>query len=212
MSGRTKQPSGTVFGSDLDKEVSPLPGRSWKSLLGFFAHLESISSATDPSVETVLRGLNGKTARAGAGNQWLGYPSSHGVSYRDLGRQIIRSTHAQVRALQDRLERMQALVLINNWSVAEKLWSEIIPHCKTPLYAVSLLAELWGFNPDRVQVDGWSLKRQWQEFVLIQAEFEILLGRRRSLTGFSDALERDFGHWLVRFDDLLDKLDEASVP
>ncbi len=133
------------------------------------------------------------------------------VSLRELGRQVIRAAQSQVCGLQARLQQVESLVLINDWAVAEQLWAELVPDCKTPLFELSFLEELWGISPDKLPVNGSSLTRQWQEFVLLQAEFELLLGRRRSLVELSDALERDLGRWLRRFLELLGKLDEASA-
>jgi hypothetical protein len=215
MSGKTKQsaksPAKSPFGTDPDREVSPLPGRSWKSVLGLFAHLESLSRTREPAKKSATQKLNAAPASPAFKTAWTEEAALDRVSYRELGRQMIRSARAQVRSLREKGDQLQALVMINNWAVAERLWSEVLPECKTPLYVLSVLEELWGLNPDRFHAGGWTMRRQWQEFVLIQAEFEILLGRRRSLLEFSDALERDFGHWLSRFVDLLEKLDEASA-
>ena len=133
------------------------------------------------------------------------------ISFRELGRQVIRAAHCQVLALQERLESVQSLVLINDWAVAERLWAKLAPDCKTPLFEMGFIEELWGIRADQLQVGGWSLTRQWQQFVLIQAEVEVLLGRRRSLVELSDMLERDLGRWLTKFVDLLEKLDEESA-
>jgi len=180
-------------------------------VLGLFAHLENLSQRRELSLHSVLKQINAGRGRSIAKARPATDAGAERVSYRDVGRQIVRAARAQVRGLQDRLEKVQSLVLINDWRVAERLWSELVPECKTPLFEMSFLEELWGLNPDQFEAGGWSLTRQWHEFVLIQAEFEILLGRRRSLLDFSDALERDLGHWLARFADLLEKLDEAST-
>jgi len=73
------------------------------------------------------------------------------------------------------------------------------------------LEELWGICPDNLEVGGWTLTRHWQQFVLIQAEVEVLLARRQSLLQLSDTLEGHLGLWLKRFADILAKLDEKSA-
>ena len=209
MSGRTKQRARKLFRIDLDSEIITLPGRGLKSVLGLFAHLENIAKRTEPDATPMLRRV-GKALPVMTAEESAAQMSER-ISFRELGRQIIRAAQSQVRALQDRLEADQSLVLINNWAVAERLWSRLAPDCKTPLFEISFVEELWGISADQLQVDGWSLTRQWQQFVLIQAEVEVLLGRRRSLVELSDMLERDLGRWLRKFLDLLEKLDEESA-
>jgi hypothetical protein len=46
----------------------------------------------------------------------------------------------------------------------------------------------------------------------VQAEIENLLTRRQSLIELSIALEIHLGHWLDRFNDILAKIDEESMP
>jgi hypothetical protein len=195
----------------LDSDIVALPGRSLKSFLGLFAHLENLSKGQNLACHSVLKQLEPARAGASSAASWAEAALRERVNYRELGRQVIRAAQGQVRSLQQRLEEVKSLVLINDWAVAERLWSDMVPECKTPLFEMSLLEELWGVNPDQFQVGGWTLTRQWHEFVLLQAQFEILLGRRRSLVEFSDALERELGGWLSWFGDLLEKLDEASA-
>jgi hypothetical protein len=212
MSGRTKQRVRKLFRIDLDSDIIALPGRGLKSVLGLFAHLENLARRTETVATPAFKGMGkGKTLPV-----MLGDPPAEGqmaerISFRELGRQVIRAAHCQVRALQERLEAVQSLVLINDWAVAERLWAKLAPDCKTPLFEMGFIEELWGISADQLQVGGWSLTRQWQQFVLIQAEVEVLLGRRRSLVELSDMLERDLGRWLGKFVDLLEKLDEESA-
>ena len=212
MSGRTKQRSRKPFRIDLDSEIMAMPGRGWKTVLGLFAHLENLARRTEADAFPVLKGVGPgmpfSTALANAAG--LGSVDER-ISFRDLGRQVIRAAKYQVRALQERLESVQSLVLINDWAVAERLWARLAPDCKTPLFEMGFIEELWGLSADHLHVNGWSLTRQWQQFVLIQAEVEVLLGRRRSLVELSDMLERDLGRWLGKFADLLEKLDEESI-
>jgi hypothetical protein len=209
MSVKARPSSKILFRGDLDSEILALPGRSLKNLVGFFAHLELLSQHGDLASLSVLEKFS-ETSVDKVTNR-PPYASKNGITCRLLGRQVLNAAQGQVHKLRHRVDVVQSLVLINNWSVAENLWSELIPQCKTPLFELSLIEELWGLNPDRAVVDGWSITRQWHEFVLIQAEFEILLGRRRSLVEFSDAIERNVGHWLKRLEELLDALDEASA-
>jgi len=83
--------------------------------------------------------------------------------------------------------------------------------CKTPLFELNFLEELWGIKADRLEVEGWSLSRHWHQFVLIQAEVEIVLARRQNLMQLSDTLEAQLGTWLTRFGEILEKLDEESM-
>ena len=90
------------------------------------------------------------------------------------------------------------------------MWAELLPDCKTPLFELNFLEELWGICPDNLEAGGWSLTRHWQQFVLIQAEVEVLIARRQSLLQLSDTLEGHLGLWLKRFTDILEKLDEKK--
>jgi hypothetical protein len=211
MSGRTKQRARKLLRIDLDSEVVTLPGRGLKSVLGLFAHLENLAKREEADAAPALKGSGSGKAFPALWSDASGGQLTERISFRDLGRQVIRAAQCQVRALQERLEAVQSLVLINDWAVAERLWAKLAPDCKTPLFEMGFIEELWGINADQLQVGGWSLTRQWQQFVLIQAEVEVLLGRRRSLVELSDMLERDLGRWLGKFVDLLEKLDEESA-
>jgi hypothetical protein len=212
MSGRTKHRVRKLFRIDLDGEIITLPGQGLKSMLGFFAHLESLARRTESNAAPALKGAGPGKAFPGLWTEAAtGGQMGERISFRELGRQVIRAAQCQVRALQERLEAVQSLVLINDWAVAEHLWAKLAPDCKTPLFEMGFIEELWGISADQLQVDGWSLTRQWQQFVLIQAEVEVLLGRRRSLVELSDMLERDLGRWLGKFVNLLEKLDEESA-
>ena len=150
MPGRTKTAVRSVFRTNLDCEISALPGRSWQSALGLFAHLENLSQRRGPDLQSVLRQLSRPRGRVLAGRgRRVEEAGERRVSYREVGRQVVRAAQAQVRNLQEKLERAQSLVLINEWAVAERLWSELVPECKTPLFEVSFLEELWGLNPDQ---------------------------------------------------------------
>jgi hypothetical protein len=202
---KTSRPS---FLINLDGEIITLPGRSLESILGMFAHLEGLASRQGNQAGSAA------SKSASAVPQLLPKPEAfvaQRISFRELGRQVIRAAQSQIVVLRSRVERMQALVLINHWPVAERLWAEFLPDCKTPLYELNFLEELWGINPERLEVDGWSLVRHWQQFVLIQAEIEVLLARRQSLLQLSDTLEGQLGTWLKRFDSILEKLDEKSI-
>ena len=189
-----------------------LPGRGLKSVMGLFAHLENLARRTEGETTPALKGIGaGKPAPTFSCDPSAAGQMGERISFRDLGRQVIRAAQSQVRALQERLDSVQSLMLINDWAVAERLWAKLAPDCKTPLFEMGFIEELWGISADQLQVNGWSLTRQWQQFVLIQAEVEVLLGRRRSLVELSDMLERDLGRWLARFVDLLEKLDEESA-
>ena len=211
MLGRARPTARIFFRTDLDAKVPALPGRSAKSVLGLFAHLEGLARRHE-GFETILKKSGpGRARRAVVKNVSAEETLQAPISFRDLGRAVIRAAQSQLAGLQHRLCEVQSLVLINNWAVADRLWAGLLPDCKTPLYEIGFVEELWGLNPDELVSEGWSLTRQWHEFVLIQAEFEILLGRRRSLVEFSDALERDLGRWLSKFGEFLEILDEASA-
>jgi hypothetical protein len=210
MSDTVKKSRPSPFLINLDGEIITLPGRSLESMLGMFVHLEALSARQGSYI-----GADVLTPKAASGvPQLLPKPEAfmaQRISFRELGRQIIRAAQSQISVLRVRVEQMQSLVLINHWPAAERLWAEFLPDCKTPLYELNFLEELWGINPERLEVDGWSLMRHWQQFVLIQAEIEVLLARRQSLLQLSDTLEGQLGTWLKRFDSILEKLDEKSL-
>jgi hypothetical protein len=202
----TKQLTRRPFRTNLDEEVPALPGRSVKSVLELFGHLENLAVSRERPSAGSRKGSAASRPYGTITNNHFGK-----VSFRDLGLQVLRAAQGQVRLLQTRLNEVQSLVLINDWAVAERLWAGLLPECKTPLFELSILEELWGISPDQLQVNGWTLTRQWHQFVLLQAEVEVLLGRRRSLVALSDTLERDLGLWLKHFADLLEKIEETSA-
>lgn len=193
------------FRTNLDEEIVALPGRSLRSVVGLFAHLENLASRCKSGPSTVSKGRRGTRSSLPSKAQ------PEAVSFRELGRQVIRVARLEVEVLQNRLHKIQSLVLINDWAVAERLWREFLPGCKTPLFELNFLEELWAIEPATLVPETCPLTRFWHQFVLIQAEIETLITRRRSLVELSDALERELGHWLRRFADILEKLDEASA-
>lgn len=212
MSDTVQTSDKNPFQINLDGEIVTLPGRSLESMLGMFAHLESLSlRRARNSITTKGQSGTAKSAPPLPRRQPFVTGALEPVSFRELGRQVIRAAQGQVRMLQTRTEELQSLVLINNWLTAERLWAELLPDCKTPLFELNFLEELWGIRPDVLEVGGWSLVRHWQQFVLIQAEVEVLLARRQSLLELSDTLEGHLAVWLKRFGEILEKLDEKSA-
>jgi len=202
----TKQISAKLFQVNLDGEIIALPWRSLKSVLGILEHFESLAKCQERNYGAVL-----KKRPAARDSSKTPKRQSEATCYRELGRQVIRTAKSQVRVLQGRTLEVQSLVLINNWGVAERLWTELLMGCKTPLFELNFLEELWGIKADRLEVEGWSLSRHWHQFVLIQAEVEIVLARRQNLMQLSDTLEAQLGTWLARFGEILEKLDEESL-
>ena len=197
------------FGVDLDGDIITLPGKSVESMLGMFAHLESVAlrRAHDPA-----HGSHAvKPKQPLPKYQVFEEGSVEKISFRELGRQVLHSAKGQVAVLQKRVHHMQSLILINSWNVAEDLWADLLPDCKTPMFELNFLEELWTINPERLDVGGWTLVRHWQQFVLIQAEIEVLLARRQSLIHLSDIIEGHLGLWLKRFEQILEKLDDYSA-
>ncbi len=212
MSDAVQTPGKSPFRIDLEGEIITLPGRSLEAMLGMFAHLESLSLRRAKS--SSLFSTGGDAARAQPvlpKRQPFEDGRMERISFRELGRQVIRAAQGQVQGLKLRTEEMQSLVLINNWPIAEQLWAELLPDCKTPLFELNFLEELWGICPDQFEAGGCSLIRHWQQFVLLQAEVEVLLARRQSLVRLSDTLEGHLGLWLKQFGEILEKLDEKSL-
>lgn len=136
--------------------------------------------------------------------------SSRRISYRELGRQVLGAARAQVRTLRARVQEVQTTVLINDWKKAEELWAALLADCKTPLFGLGFLEELWGIRPGQPELE-WSLTRNWHQFIIIEAEIEIHLARRQSLLELSNVLERRLGDWLRRFGEILERIDEESA-
>lgn len=212
MSDTLKSPEKSPFQINLDGEALTLPGRSGESLAGMFAHLESLAARRNG--RSAANHPAGETPRANPalpGCHRPGDGARERISFRHLGHQVIRAARSQVAFLQARTEEIQSLVLLNHWSTANRLWAELLRECKTPLFELNFLEELWGIQPDQLEVGGRSLTSHWQQFVLIQAEVEVLLARRQSLVELSDALEWRLGPWLRQFDEILGTLDEKSL-
>jgi hypothetical protein len=186
------------FRVNLDAEAVTLPGKSLESMLALFAHCQN------RALEQAGPGKNATTKDITA-------DTLQHLSFRSVGRHILSTAREQVELLQERTSEIQALVLINSWKVAERLWAELLLDCKTPLLELNFLQELWGVIPDRLDTGEWSLLRHRQQFVLIHAKVELLLSRQQSLLDLSDTLERHLGLWLKQFEKILDKLDEKSM-
>jgi hypothetical protein len=211
MSDTSKQVGKRPICVNLDNQIASLPDRSLRSVLALFAHLENL--ATRELTKDAAPGEKPAFAPHAVviSHQGCQEGPKQGTCFRELGRQVLRTAKSQVRVLRKQTEDIQSLVLINNWGVAGGLWAELLFRCKTPLFELGLLEELWGISPNDLVVGGWSLTQHWHQFVLIQAEVEILLARRQSLVELSDILEAHLGHWLKRFSEILERLDEESV-
>ncbi|HZM03811.1 MAG TPA: hypothetical protein VFC44_12435 [Candidatus Saccharimonadales bacterium] len=198
MSDTVKTTAKNPFRVNLDAEASTLPGKSLESMLALFAHCQN--RGAPPSSQ----GEENTSSFAAAS-------SPERLSFRVVGRQVIMAALEQVRMLQQRTNEIQAIVLINNWKVADRLWAELLLDCKTPLLELNFLQELWGVIPDRLEAGEWSMLRHGQQFILIHAKVELLLSRQQNLFELSDTLERHLGLWLKQFERILEKLDEKSM-
>ena len=121
MSESLKSADKNLFLIDLDGEIITLPGKSLESMTGMFAHLESLALRREKKFRA-LPLVNSPSCRCGAPKY---QPFESGeverISFRELGRQVIRAAQGQIRVLQSRTLELQSLILINNWPVAEQL-------------------------------------------------------------------------------------------
>ena len=210
MSTTLKARSEPSFGMDLDQEVTVLPARTLRAMAGLFQHLEALAKRQKKarfSLENQSPVESNPRAETGA----LKTDGSVPVRLRELGRQILSAAAAQVHLLQLRAQEAQSLTLINDWRTAERLWLSLEADCRTPLYELGLLENLWGFNPAHFRVDGSSIERHRQKFVLIQLYVKMLLNSRESLMELSNTLETDLGCWLAQFARILEKLEHEST-
>jgi hypothetical protein len=207
-----KKRTKTVFKADLNAEITTLPIRTLKSVADILVHLENqaICQRRESGIVSENEHL-AKVQQILSATQPIEPGAFGGFRFRELGGQVIATARAQVTALQARTCETQALMLINGWRVAERLWLPLQADCKTPLFEMNFLEDLWSFDPAQLIVDGWSLSRHRRQFVLIQADIGILLARQHSLMELSNTLERDLGCWLCQFAKILDKLDEESL-
>jgi hypothetical protein len=199
-----------AFRVDLDSRITMLSDGSMKSVLGLLAHLETLAGSGGKSPFILPEKEDLKRAFGLLAHSQL-EPTQQGLSFRQLGRQIIRTARAHIRLLQTYTESMQLLVLINDWKTARRFWAELLPEFRTPLLELNFLEELWGIRPEQVEAEGVTLALHWQQFVLLQSEMEDLLKRRQSIVELSDFIEGPLGSWLVRFDGIMEKLDETSA-
>ena len=128
MSERVKSKAKKPFLVNLDGEIITLPGKSLESMMGMFAHLESLTLRRGKSPGRTSGSVPaGKATPALPKFQPFDGGEAERISYRELGRQVIRAGKAQVSILQARVQEIQSLVIINNWNVAETLWAELLP-------------------------------------------------------------------------------------
>jgi hypothetical protein len=208
MSSVTNKQAKPPFRVDLDSPITTWPGGSLQSLSAIFVHLEKVARRQHREANSIWENENvAKLHELLSGNNLL-EPCQHpGLRFRDLGRQIIETASAQVEVLQNRAHEVQSLLLINDWPVAKRLWPPLQAECRTPLYELNFLEDLWGFEPPQMAANS----RHRRQFVLIQADVRMLLARQESLLDLSNTLERDLGCWLTHFGKILQKLDEESL-
>ena len=208
MSSVTNQQAKPPFRVDLDRPITTWPGGSLQSLSAIFVHLEKVARRQHREANSIWENENvAKLHELLSGNHLLEPGQQPGLRFRDLGRQIIETAGAQVEVLQNRAYEVQSLLLINDWTVAKRLWPPLQAECRTPLYELNFLEDLWGFDPPQMAANS----RHRRQFVLIQADVRMLLARQESLLDLSNTLERDLGCWLTHFGKILQKLDEESL-
>ncbi|MGA3179336.1 MAG: hypothetical protein ABSF38_03215 [Verrucomicrobiota bacterium] len=196
------------FRVDLDSEITTWPGSSLQSLAAVFVHLEKLAVRQHLTMAAIWENENvAKLHELLSGRQMADSARNGGLSFRELGRQIIETAKAQVRVLETRASEAQSLILINDWPVARRLWNPLQSECRTPLYELNFIEDLWGFDPAQIAANS----RHRRQFVLIQADVRMLLARQESLLELSNTLERDLGCWLTHFGKILEKLDEESA-
>jgi len=196
------------FRANLDSPITIWPGGSLQSLSAIFLHLEKMAARQNREARSIWENENvAKLHELLSGNQLMEPDRRAGLSFRDLGRQILETAKAQVEVLQDRAHNVQSLLLINDWPVAKRLWPPLQAECRTPLYELNFLEDLWGFDPPQMAANS----RHRRQFALIQADVRMLLARQESLLDLSNTLERDLGCWLAHFGKILQKLDEESL-
>jgi hypothetical protein len=200
----------SAFSVDLDARITVLSDGGMKSVMGLLAHLESLASNGGKSPFILPEKEDLKRAFNLLAHSQL-EPTHQGLSFRQLGCQIIRTARAHIRLLQTYTESMQLLVLINDWKTARRFWAELLPEFRTPLLELNFLQELWGIFPEKVEAEGVTLALHWQQFVLLQSEMEDLLKRRQCIVELSEFIEGPLGSWLVRFDGIMERLDESST-
>jgi hypothetical protein len=208
MSSFFNRQAGAPFRVDLDSEITAWPGHSLQSLSAIFLHLEKMALRQNGVSAALWENENvAKLHDLLSGSQPREPAPRCGLSFRNLGRQILETAEAQVQALQTRAHDTQSLLLINDWPVAKRLWLPLQAECRTPLYELNFLEDLWGFDPAQLAASS-SLRRQ---FVLIQADVRLHLARQESLLDLSNILERDLGCWLTQFGKILQNLDEQTL-
>jgi hypothetical protein len=196
------------FRADLDSPITAWPGGSLQSLSAIFVHLEKMAARQNREAGAIWENENvTRLHDLLSGNHLVEPGRQAGLSYRDLGRQVLDTATAQVQVLQERAHEVQSLLLINDWPVAKRLWPPLQAECRTPLYELNFLEDLWGFDQPQMAANS----RHRRQFVLIQAEVRMLLARQESLLDLSNTLERDLGCWLAHFGKILHELDEESL-
>jgi hypothetical protein len=208
MSSVINKQAKPLFRVDLDSPITTWPGSSLQSLSAIFVHLEKMAHRQNCEAASVWENENvAKLHEMLSGSHLMESGRRAGLRYRDLGRQIIETASAQVEVLQNRAHEVQSLLLINDWPVAKRLWPPLQAECRTPLYELNFLEDLWGFDPTQIAANS----RHRRQFVLIQTDVRMLLARQESLLDLSNTLERDLGCWITHFGRILHKLDEESL-
>jgi hypothetical protein len=196
------------FRVDLDGPITTWPGSSLQSLSAIFVHLEKMARRQNREAASIWENENvAKLHEMLSGNHPMEPGRGAALSFRDLGRQIIETASAQVQVLQTRAHEVQSLLLINDWPVAKRLWPPLQAECRTPLFELNFLEDLWGFDPQQAAANS----RHRRQFVLIQTDVRMLLARQESLLDLSNTLERDLGCWITHFGRILRKLDDESL-
>jgi hypothetical protein len=170
-------------------------------LLELIEHLQWLTARDGTDLDPVLRGsilpLSPPNGELGPGDE----------SAFELGLQVTETARVQVAALQERVERAQLLVLINDWSLSQRVWWELVPDLRTPLLEMNFLWELWSGRPEWAKWVGPDLARLAEHIGLLQAQVELLFCRGGDTVGFSTLLEQGLLPWLREMDACLERIE-----
>ncbi|HVY70976.1 MAG TPA: hypothetical protein VHH73_13675 [Verrucomicrobiae bacterium] len=120
-----------------------------------------------------------------------------------------RDARRHIERFTARSEDLVLLVLVNDWTVSDRLWLDIQPDLRGVLVALNLWQEMLADNPAAPVAEGLPLLAHlagWQELWT-----ELNDNRtRKDAVGFSNALEQRLVPWLRELDAILAGLETVD--
>jgi hypothetical protein len=176
----------------LDGQALEIPAHLQEPLLAIRVHLQllALRSKRSLSAFSIEAASEKLTPDTGSGRQDL--PNAR----------FARDARRHIERFIARTEDLVLLVLVNDWTVSDRMWVEIQPDLRGVLVALNLWQELRAESPTIPAAEGLPLLAHLAGWQALWVELNDARTRKEAVA-FSNALEQRLIPWLRELDALL---------